>query len=276
VVTGAGHTTAPGSTPASALFPILSQALGRIEAALSEASSQPNLTAKTGTKVTAGYHPDGLVMRDREGLKTVRFSHLVWAAGALDTLGLFEGNDTPGIFGPRALYRLLERDGLDVRGQHVLLAGSGFDLWLSATLLTVHGATVTLVVTAYGEQHEVAAAVDLKWPVHTGLELVEIKEVGSCRVRSSFLPGSNAPGPAGTQLRFESDFVVICAQGKPTYDVPYQVGADLAMVPSRGGYVPRGCEKTPDNIFVQSLPTDTSVTFTGEALGHMPSGQVNR
>ncbi|MFT5233226.1 MAG: thioredoxin reductase [Candidatus Krumholzibacteriia bacterium] len=260
----------------SAQFPVLSQALARIKRHIEKAQSNSRITAKTNCRVTAGYHPDGLVMRDSDGLKTVRFDHLIWAGGALDTLGLFPGNDTPGIFGPRALYRLLTRDGLDVKGQHVLLTGSGLDLWLCATLLTSRGATVTLVVTAIGGQHEVAAAIDLKWPVHTGLKLSEVREVSAGRIQASFLPGSNAPGPAGSHLRFESDFVVICAQGKPTYDVPYQVGADLAMVPGRGGYVPRDCEKNDNNAVEQTLPNGVRLTFTGEALGHSPAEQVRR
>lgn len=257
-------------------FPVLAQAHTRIEENIAKAKANSAVTAMTNSRVTAGFHPDGLVLRDREGLKTIRFDQLIWAAGALDTLGLFAGNDTPGIFGPRALYRLLTRDRLNVEGQHVLLTGGGLDLWLCATLLTTRGATVTLVVTEIGDQYEVAAAIDLKWPVHTGLKLSQVKEVASCRVQTSFLPGSNAPGPAGSHLRFESDFVVICAQGKPAYDVPYQVGADLAMVPSRGGYVPRGCHDSTEFSFDQILPNGATLTVTGEALGLSPSEQAKR
>jgi len=257
-----------------ARFATLVAALKRLEAAVETMPRRDDFQFLGGAKAIAGYFPDGLLVRQGENLMTAHFDNLVWAAGALDTFGLFPGNDTPGLIGPRALYRLLTRDGLNVSGRHTLLIGGGLDFWLSAALLSVRGAVVNLVVTDTDCQSEVAAAVDRRWPLNTGLKLKEIKEAGGRRIQATFVPRSSAPGPMGSHMHLEADLAVICEPGKPAYDIPYQLGADLALVPTRGGYVPRGCRDTEANLFAQTLPGGANVTFAGETLGLSPTRQV--
>jgi len=270
------RSVAGGDANLTARFPLLTAARERLEAAASALPAAPACRFLGGAKAIAGYHPDGLLVRQGQRALTARFENLVWAAGALDTVGLFPGNDTPGLFGPRALYRLLTRDNLDLTGQHVLVIGGGMDFWLSAALLTTHGASVGLVVTEGGCQSEVAAAVDLKWPLNTGAKLEEIKSSGAHKVQATLVPVRNAPGPRGSHMHLEADLMVICAAGKPAYDIPYQLGADLAMVPARGGFVPRGCDGSQDATFGQTLPSGAGLTFTGETLGFLPENQVTR
>lgn len=257
-----------------ARFPVLVSALSRLDGAIAALPTVEEFRFLGGAKVVAGYHPDGLLVRQGDELLTVHFDRLVWAAGALDTLGLFPGNDTPGVLGPRALYRLLARDGFSAAGQHALLIGGGMDLWLSAALLAAHGANVNLVVTDSGCQSEVAAAVDLKWPLNTGLRLEEIKSTGGRKVQASFVPRRSVPGPKGSHMYFEADLVVICNQGKPAYDVPYQLGADMELVPARGGFVPRGSNNVDSGLYAVSLPGGADLSFAGESLGLMPTDQV--
>gem|GEM_PF-6838022 len=106
-------------------FGVLGSTLERIEKLRDQFSTRDDVTFLHGTRAIAGYHPDSLLVRHEDRLQSLKFGTLIWAAGALDTLGLFPGNDTPGVLGPRALYRLLIRDGLDVKGKHVLIIGGG-------------------------------------------------------------------------------------------------------------------------------------------------------
>lgn len=259
---------------ALARFPTLAAALERLESAVTALPDRPDFRCLAQAKAVAGYYPAGLLVRQGDKLMTARFDKLVWAAGALDSIGLFPGNDTPGLFGPRAMYRLLTRDGLQVSGRHVLLVGGGFDFWLCAALLASRGATLNLVVTESGCQSEVAAAVDLKWSLNTGLKLKEVKELGGHKLQATFEPRNGQSGLSGSRLQLEADLAVICKPGKPAYDIPYQLGADLALVPERGGYVPRGCDATTEKTFAMTLPGGAEVICAGETLGLSPTSQV--
>jgi hypothetical protein len=143
-------------------------------------------------------------------------------------------------------------------------------------LLASHGANLNLVVTQTGSQSEVSAAVDLKWPVHTGQMLAEVTSTGDHRLQATFLPRRSAPGPENSRLHLTADLAVICRRGKPAYDIPYQVGADLELVTSRGGFVPRGCEASEADTFSATLPGGAGLTYAGEALGLLPTEQVTR
>ncbi len=236
-------------------FDVLSSALARVEIARERFAARDDVTFLGGTRAIAGYHPDRLLLRREDRLQSVRFDNLVWSAGALDTLGLFPGNDTPGVLGPRALYRLLVRDGLVVKGLHVLVVGSGLDLWLSASLLDAEGAHLSLVVTDNSGPKELPAAMDHKWPLHTGLELHAISGRGKERLRASFTPDPSSGNQAGSHLEIDADLTVICARGKPAYDVPFQLGSELSLRPDLGGFI---------------LTNDSRLMAAGEAAGGLP------
>jgi sarcosine oxidase subunit alpha len=243
-------------------FPVLAAAWRKLDPLVQRFQAERGADFRGGTKAIAGYAPHGILLKDKETLLTSTFGRLVWSAGALDTLGLFPGNDTPGLIGPRALYRLLTRDGMDVQNKRVLLVGSGLDLWLSAAVLAHRGAVVSLVVTGSGWQSEVSAAVDLGWQLTTGLQLAEVKPLGHNRIEAVFTPGRTAPGPVDSQLRLQADFAVICRRGKPTYDIPYQLGADMVNQPERGGFTSAEPEV--------ELAGVATLAFRGEAAGLLP------
>jgi len=241
----------------AARLPMLEAARAALEAAAG-ADDGGRVDARWSHRVVAGYAPGGLLVRHGAELATLQADRVVWAGGALDTLGLFPGNDVPGALGPRALLRLLLRDGLVVAGRHALLVGGGLDLWLAAALLTARGARISLVLTA-GDGHEgVAAAMGLKWQLNTGLALTRLATGGGGQVTAVFAPGGTAAGPHETHMRMDTDLAVLCGRAKPTYDVPYQLGADLVLEPARGGFV------APARA---TLPGGVPLTVTGEALG---------
>jgi hypothetical protein len=245
-----------GTTPGLERFRQLKAALAELEAAVAVVRD-PSVEFRGTSRVVAGYAPGGLLVRQGSSLATLQADEVVWAAGALDTLGLFPGNDTPGVMGPRALLRLLLRDGLEVGGRRVLLVGGGLDLWLGAALLDARGARVAVVVTEGGMQSEISAAIDRKWPLNTGLVLAGATGHGG-EVRATFVPERGTPGPAEAQLRLDADLMVLCGRGKPAYDIPYQLGARLDLAPGDGGFV------------VAAPPADLALATVGEAAGRTP------
>lgn len=251
-------------------FPVLKSLLDRIEKARDLLDTRDDLTFLDRTKAIAGYHPDSLLLRRDDLLQTVQFDNLVWAAGALDTLGLFPGNDTPGVLGPRALYRLLVRDGLCIEGRQVLVIGSGPDFWLSAALLDTTGAKLSLVPTGDGNADEISAAVDLEWPLNTGMKLDGISARGEGRLQASFVAGSPGTGEAGTRLSLEADLAVICGRGKPAYDIPYQLGANLKLQPDLGGFTLPLSGDPDDGEYVSVLSGGSRLVAIGEACGGLP------
>jgi len=264
------HELAAGPESAVDQFPLLSAAHARLKKLCATAIPDA-VTFATDTRVIAGYAPNVLLLRRGNDLARVSFKQLIWAAGALDTIGLFPGNDAPGVLGPRALYRLLTRDGLQVAGQRAVVVGSGLDFWLSAALLSAHGAELDLVLTGHGEHREATAAMDRHWKLSTGLKLSAITGAADGKLQAAFEPQRGAPRRPSSLLRIDADLAVICRPGKPAYDIPHQLGADLILAPTRGGFVPRGSENKTDGSFRQALAPGHSVVFTGGALGLVPA-----
>lgn len=260
------------SQPNSVLkrMPALQRVLEEIESAREILSGRTDVTFRGETKAIAGYYPDGLVLRQGGTLQTLRFENLVWTAGALDTLGLFPGNDTPGLLGPRALYRLLIRDGLDLAGRHVLIVGGGFDFWLSAALLDTVGARLSLVLTDSGHPEDLSVAMEREWQMNTGLKLDRITAKGEENLRATFRPLSSGNGSLDSHLVMDADLAVVCGRGKPAYDIPYQLGAHLSLQPDRGGFILSDCDQTPGDKVECSLPGGGQLVVAGEAAGSLP------
>lgn len=255
-------------------FPFLRAALERINAGRDRLAASGHVEFHGGTRAIAGYYPDGVLLRKDGALKTARFSRMIWAAGALDTLGLFPGNDTAGALGPRALYRLLARDGLDVHSRQTLVIGSGFDFWLSAALLATAGALPGLVVTRDDKLAGVPAAVDLGWQLTTGMSLDRIVGNRDLGLVATFGPDRPRKSTGVAQMAMEAELAVICNRGKPAYDVPYQLGVDLVNQPDRGGFImPRSGDSDSDPATCR-LPGGAVVTALGEAAGRMPGPAI--
>lgn len=247
-------------------FPVLANSGRRLDGLIKDFSARPEHTFLGGVRAVAGYPPNGLLLRRENDLATMNFRELVWAAGAMDTLGLFPGNDTPGLIGPRALYRLLLRDGLDVAGRQVLILGNGIDSWLSAVLLAERGARISLVITESGYHTEISAAIDAKWQLTTGFKLASIRPHGEGQLAATLVSRESSPsGPLHSHLQLEADLAIICGQGKPTFDIPFQLGIDMSLQQDRGGFIPTGAGES--SVFSGRLPDGATVAVVGEAIG---------
>ncbi len=254
---------AGGLGPRLAELPVLARHWEALQTAAAALPARPDLRRALGCRVAGAYAPDLLLIRDEHGLAMARARTLHWAAGALDALGLFAGNDLPGLFGPRGLYRVVARDGLDVKGRRVLVAGGGLDLWLAAALLHVRGARVTVALGETGWADEVRAAVAWGWQVHTGLRVTQARGRGDAVAAVRL----DAPDGGESQVWIDCDLAVIAERGKPAYDVPYQLGADLALNTARGGYLPRGLD---GDRHETGLPGGLALVVAGEAAGARP------
>jgi hypothetical protein len=239
--------------------------LRRLRAVLHErdalVAAAPHVTRAPATTVVGCYQPDMLLLRDAAGLSIARADRIVWAAGALDQLGLFDDHDLPGILGPRALYRLAGRDGIDLRGRTAVVWGHGPDQWLCAALLHARGARVILALdpTAAPDEDALATARRLGWRLRTGLRpLAALGRAGSLAALRF------DDGRSGTRPESACEIAVICGRGKPVYDGAYQLGADLVLDPLRGGYVPRGAAA---GRWDGLTPAGQRLTIAGEAAG---------
>lgn len=247
-------------------FPSLWASCQNLQAAVSTSpvtSTEDRVTSCLGSRIVSAYRSDYLLLRHEDRLVSLRSRALVWAAGALDVMGLFPGNDLPGLFGPRAIYRLLVRDGLNVNGQRVLVCGGGLDLWLTAALLHARGARVTVVLSEPEGREEVGAAMSLGWQMHIGLQLASARQQGEDRLILYFIP----PDEIHTPVELDCQLAVLVNRAKPAYDVIYQLGGDLVLDPQRGGYVPSGVRGGSSR---GTLPGGMQLEVVGEAAGLKP------
>ena len=77
-------------------------------------------------------------------------------------------------------------------------------------------------------------------------------------MQATFTPGGHGDAQAETHMRMDADLVVLCGRGKPTYDIPYQLGAQLTLDPAAGGFV------APAD---STLPGAVPLAVAGEAAG---------
>jgi NADPH-dependent 2,4-dienoyl-CoA reductase/sulfur reductase-like enzyme len=247
-------------------FPCLAALARSLHDAIDRLPARADLERAFARRVVAGYWPDQLLLKHGAGLSVLRALSLHWMAGGLDRLGLFPGNDLPGLFGPRGLYRLLARDRMQVRNSRVVVTGGGLDLWLAASALHGCGAKVSVVLSEEGWPHETTAAVDLRWRLHAGYNLASVRPRGRS-LALAFMVREDDPA----FLNLECDFAVVARPGKPVYDIPYQLGVPLVLDPERGGYAPRDLKA---GRFDAELDGGLTCHIAGEAAGQRPEALV--
>ncbi|MDN3575847.1 FAD/NAD(P)-binding oxidoreductase [Chitinimonas viridis] len=106
------------------------------------ADSQARLLS--GFRVAAIPAPGQLLLEDPHRAQVLRYGKLIIASGARERLLPFPGWTLPGVTGAGGLQALV-KGGLDVRDQHIVLAGTGPLLLASAATLRAAGAQVLLI-----------------------------------------------------------------------------------------------------------------------------------
>ena len=173
-----------------------------------EVESNASIKVACGTIGLGFYPPDTLLVHSAESspsrtgrLKRIQAKAFVFATGAYDSLPLFENNHLPGIFGPRAVRLLLERDGYPLGGTAAIY-GFGPCLPDTAAFLAERGIRLAAVVDA-GTGARLLAAGGRQW-------------VESAVFR--FQDSRNT----GTKIR--CDFLCVACPGQGTYELPQQAG----------------------------------------------------
>ncbi|MDR5747187.1 FAD/NAD(P)-binding oxidoreductase [Caballeronia sp. LZ029] len=112
---------------------------------LDETRAHANLIVMNGTKVAAA-PGDKRLLLERDGAPlTLAYSKLILATGARERLLPFEGWTLPGVTGAGGLQALV-KGGMPVRGERIVVAGSGPLLLAAADTARRHGAHVVAVV----------------------------------------------------------------------------------------------------------------------------------
>lgn len=177
----------------------------------------------------------------RTGMKRVRARSFVFSTGANDLVPLFENNDTPGIFGERAIRLLLERDSWRP-GRRAVVYGTGTPLRVTAELLLHHGIEVVAVVDptdATSDEQNRGALDKIRTITNakvaavkggTWLRAVEVSRVAGPENATDGESGTGSEHTGGREkLSLPCDLLCIALPGQPAYELPYQAGFEYAL-----------------------------------------------
>jgi sarcosine oxidase subunit alpha len=157
----------------------------------------------------------------------VRARSFVFATGANDAVPLFENNDTPGIFGERALRLLLERDRLRP-GSRSVIYGTGAAMSAAVELLLHHGIEIAALVDPTGE-----ALVTRPGGAGFG-NARTIPDARIARARGgSWLCEIEIAPRDGAKESIACDLLCVALPGQPAYELAYQAGIEYALSRAR-------------------------------------------
>ncbi|MEZ0603389.1 FAD-dependent oxidoreductase [Paraburkholderia sp. IW21] len=118
----------------------------RLHTLLAALNGQRNVTLFASTRVIAPLGPRGLLLESVEhGGVSVTYERLILATGARERLLPFAGWTLPGVTGAGALQALI-KGGMPVRGERIVIAGSGPLLIAALATARAAGAQVVAVV----------------------------------------------------------------------------------------------------------------------------------
>jgi len=130
---------------------------------LAEVQAQPGVTWMTQSQVVAAEH-DAMLVEDPRRADWVAYGALILATGARELLLPFPGWTLPGVTGAGGL-QALAKQGWPLRGQRVVVAGSGPLLLAAAATARRHGAHVLGIHEQAAHSTMIRFAVGLwRWP----------------------------------------------------------------------------------------------------------------
>lgn len=174
-----------------------------------------------GNTTAHGFYPPGtLLLGDGSAMKKVQARSFIFATGAYDIVPLFENNDTPGIFGERAIRLLLERDDF-APGTRAVLYGTGVHLDDLASLMQAKGIDIAGVVDP-GRNAAAGGGADIKRMKRLILAGVH----GGDWIREARFSES---GGQGVQMTLSCDLLIVAFAGQPAYELAYQAGFQFAL-----------------------------------------------
>ncbi|NIE64491.1 FAD/NAD(P)-binding oxidoreductase [Burkholderia sp. Ax-1719] len=121
------------------------QAKGRARDAIDAIRGAANVTYLSGTRVVQAQGAGRLLVEDAERGFTVGYSKLIIATGARERFLPYPGWTLPGVTGAGGLQALI-KGGLPVRGERIVIAGTGPLLWAAAVTAREQGAQIAAIV----------------------------------------------------------------------------------------------------------------------------------
>jgi sarcosine oxidase subunit alpha len=241
---------------------------------IAELSSNAPIDFFPNTTAQAFYPPDTLLIgpggavgpnaaagsnehRALGAMHRVRASSFIFGTGAYDLVPLFEDNDTPGIFGARAIRLLIERDGL-IPGSRAVVYGTGSALDETVDYLLHRNIEISAVVDAASSQ----ATAD---KVPSGIKYLADSRVERANGGEwvSSVTVTHRDGHEETSV--DCDLLCIAFPGQAAYELAYQSGFHFEM---SGGPLPETRTMLPT---ARSARNDNGVSFfvVGELAGHI-------
>ena len=220
-----------------------------------------NVTLKTGVRVLGPWQERSLLLETPDGPTILEYDRLILATGAREMFLPFEGWTLPNVIGAGALQALI-KEGWNIRGKRIVIAGTGPLLLAVAALARKQGGKVLCI-----------------------LEQAPAKKVLAFAYQTALYPGKAAQaiklGSRAFQIYRTSSFIVEAVGEDRLAAVAYQIGAkryqvdcDIAavgygLVPNNELAILLGCETRKSNVVVDNDQQTTvdKVFAAGEITG---------
>ncbi|MFT0167597.1 FAD-dependent oxidoreductase [Paraburkholderia mimosarum] len=121
------------------------RAAGPARALLDALAARANVTLLSGKRIVQALPGQQLLAEGADGALTLAYGKLIVAAGARERFLPYPGWTLPGVTGAGGLQALI-KGGMPVRGERIVVAGSGPLLWAAAATAREHGATIAALV----------------------------------------------------------------------------------------------------------------------------------
>lgn len=122
---------------------------GPARALLDDLAARNNVTLLSGARIVQVLSANTLLAEQEGRALTIAYRKLVVATGARERFLPFPGWTLPGVTGAGGLQALI-KGGTPVKGERIVIAGSGPLLWAAATTARMHGAHVVALVEQAG------------------------------------------------------------------------------------------------------------------------------
>jgi len=220
-----------------------------------------NVTLKTGVRVLGPWQERSLLLETPEGPAILEYDRLILATGARELFLPFKGWTLPNVIGAGALQSLI-KEGWNIRGKRIVIAGTGPLLLAVAALARKQGGKVLII-----------------------LEQAPAKQVLAFAYQTALYPSKAAQViklGSGTFLNYRTNSFIIEAIGNDRLTaVAYQVGenqyrveCDIAavgygLIPNNELPVLLGCETRDGYVIVDNDQRSTvaNVFAVGEITG---------
>jgi sarcosine oxidase subunit alpha len=261
VIVGAGAAglAAAQSAARAGLAPLVLEGRGEVDGQPFDETGA-KIRLELNARVVGLYEEGGeriVVVKTAAGLWQLQAERVVLATGAHERNLPFESNDLPGVFGGRALLKLVERH--EVRpGARVVVIGAHPDAMGVARGLHEAGIEVVGVLDIAGR---LPGGGD--WPLFRNAE--PLRALGRSKVLAFRARTEN-----GDEIELRCDLIAVVAPRVPAYELAAEVGAKVVYNSEAGGFViasDGGGRTNVDWLFVAGSVSGRASLESGERVG---------